>query len=170
METSDYIEGGFILLSRKLNNNDSSFQYCRNNDHKWMFIMSLMMANYEDKVWKGIEIRRGQFVTSRKHFADVSHTKEQQVRDFWKNMEKARFLTTKTTNRHTLITICNYDRYQNLTNYIKEKQPTENPTKNQQRTTTKEYKRNEKEINRENPSDFEKALGIRIEEVIKTID
>jgi len=165
METSNYIGGGFILLSRKLNNNDSSFQYCRNNDHRWMFIMSLLLANFEDKVWNGIEIKRGQFLTSRKRFAEISHTTEQQVRDFWRKLTKVGFLTTKATNRYTLVTVCNYDRYQNLANYLKGKEPTEYPTKNQQRTTTKEYIKKEKEINK----DFEKTLGVNPGKVIKGI-
>ena len=165
MEQYDYVEGGFILLSRKLNNNDSSFQYCRNNDHRWMFIMSLLMANYEDKVWNGIEVKRGQFLTSRKHFAKASHTTERKVRDFFDNLSKVSFLTTKTTNRYTLVTICNYDRYQNLTNYFKEKRPTEGPTKGQQRATTKEYIKKEKEVN----ADFEKIIGVNPEMIMKPI-
>lgn len=128
--------------------------------------MSLMLANYEDKIWNGIEIKRGQFLTSRKNFAKSSHTTEQKVRDFWHNLTRVGFLTTKRTNRYTLITICNYDRYQNLSNYLKEKEPTEEPTRNQQRTTTKEYIKKEKEINR----DFEETFGTSPKEVLHIID
>ena len=166
MENRNHIEGGFILLSRKMEDENSSFMHCKNNDQRWMFIMSLLRANYKDNIWNGISIKRGQFVTSRERFAREAHTSERKVRTFWNIFAKVGFLTTKTTNKYTLVTICSYDRYQDLKNYFDEKRPAERPSKDHQKTTNKECKG----MINNSDKDFEETFGINPNKVIKKVD
>lgn len=89
--------------------------------------MTLIMANYKDQIWNGIEIKRGQFLTSRKAFAKECHTTQQQVRDFWDKLTEVGFLKTQRTNKYTIVTICNYDRYQRLDSYFNEERTNREP-------------------------------------------
>ena len=134
-----YVPEGFILLSRQLLDSRAC-QSC-NNDQKIMLLYCLLKANFKDSIWTNerysIPIKRGSFVTGRKSFAKLAHTTEQRVRTFWNKMEKVGFLTTKATKHYSVVTICNYDRYQDMKNY---NQPTKQPTSNQRVTTSKECK------------------------------
>lgn len=68
METIDHIEEGYILLARKIRHSET-FRYCKTNDERWMFVMTLILANHKDNIWHGIEIKRGQFVTGIESFS-----------------------------------------------------------------------------------------------------
>jgi hypothetical protein len=134
-----YIPGGYIVLARQLLES-RAWKIC-NNEQRGMLIYTLLEANYKENTWwdgsKSVIIPRGSFVTGRKAFAGKTHTTEQRVRTFWKKMESINFLTIKPTNKNSIITIVNYDEYQNKGNYAQPlKQPTEQPTSNQQATTT----------------------------------
>ena len=109
-----------------------------------------VMDNHEDTNWHGITIYRGQLLTSREKLANRLHFTEQQVRTMLSKLQKTQEISCNSTNKYTIITICNYDKYQNgdrveqPTNnqQITNKQPTNNqqitnkqPTNNQQITT-----------------------------------
>jgi len=146
---SDYIGGGYIVLARKIENENSTFRCCRNNTERWMFIKSLLRANFQDVVVNGIELKRGQFLTSIEHFAKETNTTSWKVRAFWHFLGKKGFLTCKATNKYTIITILNYDRYQKAENYFNEK-PHAKPQTNQKQTTTdNKYNKGEVNISRE---------------------
>jgi hypothetical protein len=51
---------GFIKLHRQL----LDWEWYSDNNTFRVFIHCLLKANYKDKNWKGIQIKRGQFVTS----------------------------------------------------------------------------------------------------------
>lgn len=161
----DYINGGYIILSRKILTS-KTFNHCKNNDEYRMLIQSLLKANFKDKTWNGIEIKRGQFITSIEHFAEETNTTPKKVRNFWKKFGNLGFLARKGANKYTLITICNYDRYQNLMSYIKEKGQGKGQSKGKQRATTKECIKNDKESNKE----LEDNFNIKPESVIKNMD
>lgn len=138
------IESGFIVLARKIEDEGGTFKYCRNSDERWMFIKSLLRANFRDVVVNGIKLERGQFLTSIDRFAKEAKTTPKKVRRFWNFFEKLGFSTSKRTNKYTIITILNYDRYQKIENYFGEKGQAEGQTKGKQRATDKEYKEGER--------------------------
>lgn len=89
-----------------------------------VFIYCLLKANPSDKQWRGISVRRGSFVTSRKHIADEVNLTEQEVRTAIDHLLTTGEITKSSTNKLTMITVTNYDSYQE----VKEiKQPTEQP-------------------------------------------
>jgi len=114
-----------------------------------LFVILLLLANHEDEKWHGLTIQRGQILTSRDKLAVHSGLTVQQVRTSLARLEQTGEICRKTTNRFSVITISNYDRYQVREAYP---QPTNNqqttsnqPTVNQQSTTNKNDK-NEKNI------------------------
>ena len=93
----------------------------------------ILKANYRAKKWKGLIIDRGQLVTSRGQLSEETGLSEMQIRTAIDKLDNCGFITKSGTRKYTIITVCNYDLYQQATS----KQPTDN----QQITTTKEYKK-----------------------------
>ncbi len=114
-----------------------------------LFMHLLLMANHKDGDWHGIEIKRGQFVTGRKVLAKALKLSERSVRTSLTRLKTTNELTIKTTNRFSIITIVNYNAYndKNLENDQQNDQPTANkrPTNDQQTTTNKNVKKGKKE-------------------------
>ena len=60
------MDDGYIKLFRKM----TTWEWYTDIAIKSVFLHCLLQANYKDKKWKGIMIRRGQFVTSYTHLAE----------------------------------------------------------------------------------------------------
>lgn len=109
-----------------------------------LFIYLLLKANCVDKQWQGITIKRGQLATSNATIRQDLRLSEQQIRTCIKRLISTGEITYKSTNRYVVITICNYDKYQEVGNTTNE--PTNNQSTDKQRaineqsTTTKEVK------------------------------
>ncbi len=108
-----------------------------------------LKAHYRAKKWKGLIIDRGQLVTSRGQLSEETGLSEMQIRTAIDKLDNCGFITKSGTRKYTIITICNYDLYQQSQDGCDNGyQPTDNqqttskqPTDNQQITTTKEYKK-----------------------------
>lgn len=127
------MNGGFIKLHRCV----KEWEYKRNPKIFCVWIHLLIIANYEPKTWKGVSIKRGQCVTSTKSLAEGCGLSEQNVRTALKHLEINGSITSKSTNKYTLITICNYDSYQGSTS---ENQRTNYAKTNVNLTATQEIK------------------------------
>lgn len=84
-----------------------------------------------------IELNRGQIITGRKELSRETGLTEQEIRTAINSLIKCDFLTSKSTNRFTIITICNYEQYNPEAT---SKQPALQPTSNQLATTNKNDK------------------------------
>jgi len=93
----------------------------------------LIEANHRDnKAWiKGeiYECKRGQSLHSVKTWGNRWGWSRQQVRTFLRSLESDLMIIQKSTNKTTILTICNYDKYQDL-------QPAKQPALNQHLTST----------------------------------
>ena len=114
-------------------------------------IHCLLSANIEDKLWRNTVIKRGQFIASVKSIAKAIKASNQQTRTVLNRLKRTNEITIKTTNKWSMITIVNYEKYQEVNkqnnNQSTNKTPDSNKqvTNNQQSnnnqiTTTKEYK------------------------------
>ena len=116
-----------------------------------LFFHLVLKANHKNKIWKGIEIKRGQLLTGRKQLAKETGLSEQNIKTAIKHLKLTHEVTSKVTNKFSIITICNYNSYQskeNEDNQQTEPQLTSNqPTTNQQLTTTKNVKKEKNEKN-----------------------
>ena len=76
----------------------------------WLHL--LISANWKDKKWKGVDIRRGQFVTSVSKLAEATGLTTRQTRVCLERLEESKQIVKQTTSHYTIITICNFDIYQ----------------------------------------------------------
>jgi len=123
---------GWIKLHRKVKYWD---WYTDSNTFR-LFIHCLLSANVEPKSWKGVNIKRGQFVTSTKKLCSDLDLTPQKIRTSLKRLKSTNEITIKTTSKYTVITVVSYDSFQSANKQLTNKQQ----TTNKQLTTTKEGK------------------------------
>ena len=126
---------GYIKLYRKL----ISWGWYKNHVVKDLFIHCLCRANFQDQPFEGMIIKRGQFVTSIKNLAEELGFTEQQIRTAIKKLSSTNEITSKSTNKFTVITVINWGKYQDglqdVTNGFDEQ--TVNRNKKSQKSTNK---------------------------------
>lgn len=115
------ISGGYIIIARKLFEN-SSWKGL-NEAGKIVMVTLIVLANHKDKKWynpltkQEVLIKRGQCVIGRKSIAKQCGVGEQSVRTSLTLLKSTNFLTIQPTSRFSIITITNYEHYQNPKNY-----------------------------------------------------
>lgn len=134
---------GFIVLSKKM----LKWGWYQDNNTKVLFIHLLLTANWEEKKWQEIEIKRGQVVTSINHLAQQTNLTVQQVRTSLNKLISTNEITKSSTNKYTLITIKNYKKYQDYNKQNNIRITNEQQTNNNQITTTKPRKQYNQENN-----------------------
>ena len=77
-----------------------------------LFVHLLLKANAKDGHFEGIEVRRGQLVTSLNSLVKLTGISKQSIRTCLKHLEETGEIVQKSTQRYTLITICKYEDYQ----------------------------------------------------------
>jgi len=106
-----------------------------------LFIHLLLTANFEDKEWEGVIIKRGQVIIGRTKLSKATGLSEQNIRSCLTRLKSTSEITIKSTNRFSVATICKYEEYQEVP--IEANQLINQQT-NQRLTTTKEVKKKEK--------------------------
>ena len=127
---------GYIKLYRKL----IQWGWYQDNVVKSLFLHCLLMASFKDFTWMGNSLKAGQFITSYKSLADELGFSVQQVRTAIKKLESTEEITSKSTNKFTVITVLNWENYQ--IEDIVSNTVSNNPTTNEQqhRKNVKNYK------------------------------
>lgn len=97
-----------------------------------MALHLLLKANFQTKRWRGITVERGQLVTSRSMLARETGLSEREVRTAISKLEKSDFLTSRATSSYTIVTICNYEKYQSTDSA---ERPAVGPTADQDATS-----------------------------------
>ena len=108
----------------------------------------LLTVNYYDSKWHGVMIKRGSRAISRNKLAKETKLSEQSVRTAIKHLISTGELTKQNMGQYSILTITNYDKYQDVSNMPTESQPSANQvlTRGQpQIKNTKESNKNEKE-------------------------
>lgn len=77
-----------------------------------LFVHLLLKANIKDGHFEGVEVKRGQLITSLNSLVKLTGITKQTIRTCLKNLEETGEISQKSTQRYTLITICKYDTYQ----------------------------------------------------------
>ena len=99
---------GWIKIYRKI----TEWQWYDDARMVKTFLHLLIKANIEDEEWMGITIKKGQFITSISKLSKELNLSIRQTRTCVFNLQKTNEITSKSTNKYTVITICNYDNYQ----------------------------------------------------------
>ena len=102
---------GFIKIHKKMIN----WQWYKDNNTKSLFIDLLLDANYEDRKVGFLLIKRGQVLTSLKRMSENTGMTYREIRTSLAKLEISGEIDKQTTNRNSIITIKNYDSYQNIT-------------------------------------------------------
>lgn len=135
------MDNGYILIHRKI----TEWQWYKDSNTKSLFIDLLLDANYEDSKIGFETIKRGQVLTSLKRIRERTGLTYQQIRTSLDKLQKSQEINKQTTNRYSIITIKNYDDYQNINKQITNKQQTNNNIKEYKEE--QEYK--EKDISKD---------------------
>lgn len=150
---------GWIKLHRKI----LDWEWFTSPSTLQLFIYLLLRANKEDKKWRGILIKRGQLVTSVATISEETKLSTQQVRTSLNRLKSTNEITSKTTNRFTLVTVCKYESYQL---YDEEEQQTKQQalqqTNNKQITNKQQQLKNNKNIRKNKKESI--LTNVRIDE------
>lgn len=124
----------------KLFSKFTEWEWYKDINTKTVFIHCLLKANWKDGRFEGKTIPRGSFVTGRKELSKQLMMTEQEIRTALKHLKSTNEITIKTTNKYSIITIVNYDLYQQNNQEYNQQLTNNQPTTNQQLTTIVEYK------------------------------
>lgn len=126
---------GYVFLDRNILN----WRWATTPNTAYLFIVMILHANYKDMNFKGVEIKRGQLVTSLQSLAKSTGLTVQEVRTGILHLKSTKEITEQVTHKYRIITIVNYNDYQEAT-----KRSTKTSTNNQQSinkvSTTREKK------------------------------
>lgn len=126
MENNGYIRLHRSITEWELFSDDKTFK---------LFIYLLLSANWEDKTWKGMTVKRGELITSlQKLSRDLGYSLNE-IRYRLQLLDFHTVIVKKCTHRFTQITICDYDAYQDSPHTEPHTNHTLSHTKS---TTTKE--------------------------------
>lgn len=150
---------GWIKLHRKI----LDWEWFTSPSTLQLFIYLLLRANKEDKKWRGILIKRGQLVTSVATISEETKLSTQQVRTSLNRLKSTNEITSKTTNRFTLVTICKYESYQLYEEVEQQtKQQALQQTNNKQITNKQQQLKNNKNIRKNKKESI--LTNVRIDE------
>lgn len=99
---------GYIKLYRSL----IHWEWFTDQNTFRLFIYCLLRANYSDTYWRGIEVKRGEFITSLNTLASDINMTRQQVRTSLNKLQSTGEITQKPHSKYSVITINNYELYQ----------------------------------------------------------
>lgn len=134
---------GWIKIHRKF----LDWEWYDDINTKSLFLHLLLTANYQDKNWRGINVKRGQVITGLFSLSEQTRLSVQQLRTSLKKLESTGEISRKATNQYTIITLCKYETYQQDETGSNKRITNEQQTDNKRATTTKEVKKDKKEKN-----------------------
>ena len=133
---------GWIKIHRKF----LDWEWFNKSEAVHLFIYLVLKANHKDGQWQGIDIKKGQFVTSFGKISTDTGISLQTIRTLIKKFEKSNEINIQTTNKYSVITICKYECYQKETETTNTQLTNEQQTTNKQLTTNKNDKNEKKFI------------------------
>lgn len=101
---------GWIKLHRSI----LEWEWYSDKNTKSVFIHLLLTANIENKKWHGIEILRGQSFTSIQSLSKDLKLTSKQTRNCLTKLKSSGEIGIQGASNGTMITICNYESYQDI--------------------------------------------------------
>lgn len=134
------IMSGWIKIHRKF----LDWEWFNKSEAVHLFIYMLLKANHKEGKWQGIDIKRGQFISSLGNISNATGISLQTIRTILKKLEKTNEIELKSTSQYTIVTICKYECYQD------EKDEPNKPLTNNQQTTNKQLTTNKNDKKEKN--------------------
>ena len=143
VERSENLNDGFIKIYRSL----MDWEWYKDANTTRVFLHLLLNANWENSRYRGHDVPRGSLVCGRKKLAKDLYMTEQEIRTSINHLKSTNEITIKSTNRFSIITIVNWEKFQGLseestnksTNNLTNNQPTANHIKEIKNIRSKEY-------------------------------
>ena len=104
------MRGGWVALHRQF----TQWEWFEKPEMVQLFIYLLISATHEEMQWRGVTIKRGQIVTSLDKIKAATGLSTSKIRTCLERLKLTNEITSETTNQYRVITICNYDKYQNV--------------------------------------------------------
>lgn len=131
---------GWIKLHRKF----LDWEWFNKSEAVHLFLYMLLKANHKNGKWQGVDVKRGQFISSLGNISNATGLSVQVIRTNLKRLEKTNEIELKSTSQFTIVTICKYECYQ------EENEQANKPLTNEQQTTNKRLTTNKNEKNNKN--------------------
>lgn len=135
---------GWIKLHRQL----SEWEWYTDSQAVHLFVHFILNANHQDGKWQGNIVKRGQYISGIYELSKQTGISEQSIRTNIKRLKSTGELTSQSTNRFTIYTIVNYDKFQG-SEFDETSQSTSQLTNNQQ-ATNKQLTTNKNDKNKKN--------------------
>jgi hypothetical protein len=127
---------GWIKVHRKL----TEWEWYDDVNTTRVFLHLLLVANHKDNKWRGIDIKRGQRLTSISALAKETNLSIKNIRTSIKRLKTTNEVASHSTAQHTVFTMVNYDLYQEGANEV----ANEGQAKGKQGATNKNDKNDKK--------------------------
>lgn len=116
------IQLGFIALFRQF----LDWEWFTDINTCHLFVYCLLRANHTDKAWRGIKIKKGQFITSFRTMSQETGLSVQEVRTALNKLLSTQELTHEPHRQNSIITVNNYSIYQNSNTRFNKRATTDN--------------------------------------------
>lgn len=131
---------GFVKLFRKMLN----WEWYKDVPVKTLFIHCLIRARHNEKRWRGLLLKQGQFPTGLTLLAKETGLSYQEIRTALKKLVSTNDITSEATTKGTIITVNNYSTYHDRKDDgnvdINKRSTNEQQTGNKRATTIKNVK------------------------------
>lgn len=99
---------GFIKIHREL----LEWEWAQDPNMISLLIHLILLASFTDKKWKGIDVRRGELITSYESLSEKTGLSVKQVRTCLNRLVECGEVGKQTTNKYTLIRVLKYEKFQ----------------------------------------------------------
>ncbi len=127
---------GWIKIHRKF----QEWGWYDKSEMVHIFLHLLLNASVSDKVWHGKEIKRGQVITGRKRISAETGISERTIRTCLQRLIETGEIEIESTNKYSIVTICNYECYQCGISESDQQESTERPSVKTPKKTKEEIK------------------------------
>ena len=145
------LENGYVRLYRSF----LSWEWYADVNTKNLFLHLILTANYEDKKWQGIIIRRGQRVASYATLSKELKMSVKSVRTALNHLKSTSEVASQITNEYSIITINNYEKYQEVASQT----ASEGQTSGKPRASEGQQCKKDKESNKAKKSIYSDAFS-----------
>lgn len=132
---------GFIKIYRQL----LEWEWYTDVNTKTLFLHCLLKANYKTKKYQKNTVKKGSFVTSLESLSKETGLTIQQTRTALNHLVSTGEITSKSTSRNRIITVVNYDKYQDINKEVNKKTTSKQQAK--QQTANKQLTSNQQAAN-----------------------